>query len=155
MTPRWNGRARAVFHGLSMAHGLGHLARAVFEGCTFGLRDIVDRFAELGLGDGEIRVVGGGSKSDFLLQMKADVTGKPVRRVVHPEATALGATMIAAVAAGTFGSLDAAADALVRLEDVVHEPDPAVAGAYDDAYGTYRALYDAVEPLFDRGHGGA
>ncbi|MEO5940072.1 MAG: FGGY family carbohydrate kinase [Candidatus Limnocylindrales bacterium] len=155
MTPRWNGRARAVFHGLSMAHGLGHLARAVFEGCTFGLRDIVDRFAELGLGGGEIRVVGGGSKSDLLLQMKADVTGKPVRRVVHPEATALGATMIAAVAAGTFESLEAAAAALVRLEDVVHEPDPSVAGAYDDAYGTYRALYDAVEPLFDRGRGGA
>ena len=150
MTPRWNGRARAVFHGLSLAHGLGHLARAVFEGCTFGLRDIVDRFAELGLGDGEIRVVGGGSRSDLLLQMKADVTGKPVRRVVHAEATALGATMIAAVAAGTYASLDEAAADLVRLEDRVYEPDLRVAGAYEDAYRTYRALYDAVEPLFER-----
>ncbi len=150
MTPRWNGKARGVFHGLSMAHGMGHLARAVFEGCAFGLRDIVDRFAELGLGDGEIRVVGGGSKSDLLLQLKADVTGKPVRRVVHPEATALGATMIGAVAAGTFGSLDEAADALVRLEDEVYVPDPSVAPAYEDAYRTYRALYDAVEPLFER-----
>ncbi|HEX2754273.1 MAG TPA: FGGY-family carbohydrate kinase, partial [Candidatus Limnocylindrales bacterium] len=150
MTPRWNGRARAVFHGLSMAHGLGHLARAVFEGCTFGLRDIVDRFAELGLGEGEIRVVGGGSRSDLLLQMKADVTGKPVRRVVHPEATALGATMIGAVVAGTFASLDEAATALVGLEDRVYEPDPGVFPAYEDAYRTYRALYDAIEPLFDR-----
>ena len=150
MTPRWNGRARAVFHGLSMAHGLGHLARAVFEGCTFGLRDIVDRFAELGLGDGEVRVVGGGSRSNLLLQMKADVTGKPVRRVVHPEATALGATMIAAVVAGTFGSLDEAVAGLVRLDDRVYEPDPGPRAAYEDAYRTYRALYDAVEPLFDR-----
>lgn len=150
MTPRWNGRARAVFHGLSMAHGLGHMARAMFEGCTFGLRDIVDRFAELGLGDGEIRVVGGGSKSDLLLQMKADVTGKPVRRVVHPEATALGATMIAAVVAGTFDSLDDAAAALVRLDDRVYEPDRSTRAAYENAYRTYRALYDAVEPLFDR-----
>jgi xylulokinase len=150
MTPRWNGRARAVFHGLSMAHGLGHLARAVFEGCTFGLRDIVDRFAELGLGDGEIRVVGGGSRSDLLLQMKADVTGKPVRRVTQPEATALGATMLAAVVAGTFDSLDAAAAEVVRLEDRVYEPDPSTRRAYEDAYRTYRDLYDAVEPLFDR-----
>ena len=150
MTPRWNGRARAVFHGLSMAHGVGHLARAVFEGCAFGLRDIVDRFAELDLGQGEIRVVGGGSKSDFLLQMRADVTGKPVRRVTHPEATALGATMIAAVVAGTYASLDEAATALVRLDDAVHEPDQRVRAAYDDAYRTYRALFDAVEPLFDR-----
>ena len=150
MTPRWNGKVRAVFHGLSMAHGVGHLARAVFEGCTFGLRDIVDRFAELDLGGGELRVVGGGSKSDFLLQMRADVTGKPVRRVIHPEATALGATMIAAVVTGAYATLDEAAIALVRLDDAVHEPDPLVRAAYDDAYRTYRALYDAVEPLFDR-----
>lgn len=155
MTPRWNGRARAVFHGLSMAHGLGHLARAVFEGCTFGLRDIVDRFTELGLGEGEIRVVGGGSRSDLLLQMKADVTGRAVRRVAHPEATALGATMIAAVAAGTYASLDEAATALVRLEDRIHEPEPGVAAAYAEAYATYRALYDAVEPVFERGRSDA
>ena len=150
MTPRWNGKARAVFHGLSMAHGVGHMARAVFEGCAFGLRDIVDRFAELGLGDGEIRVVGGGSRNDFLLQLKADVTGKPVQRVVQPEATALGAAMIAGVAAGTFDSLDEAADALVDLDPTVYEPDPVAAAGYGDAYATYRALYDAVEPLFDR-----
>ena len=150
MTPRWNGRARGVFHGLSMAHGIGHMARAVFEGCAFGLRDIVDRFAELGLGDDEVRVVGGGSRNDFLLQLKADVTGKPVRRVLEPEATALGAAMIAGVAGGTFGSLDEAAAALVRLDDRVYEPDRSVSAAYDDAYRTYRALYDAVEPIFDR-----
>jgi len=150
MTPRWNGRARGVFHGLSMAHGMGHLARAVFEGCTFGLRDIVDRFTAMGLGDGEVRVVGGGSKSDLLLQMKADVTGKPVRRVVHPESTALGATMIAGVAAGMFANLDEAARALVELDDEVFQPNPATRAAYEEAYGTYRALYDAVEPLFDR-----
>lgn len=149
MTPRWNGRARGVFHGLSMAHGLGHLARSVFEGCAFGLRDIVDRFGELGLGEGGIRVVGGGSRNDFLLQLKADVTGKPVRRVVNPEATALGAAMIAGVGAGTFGSLDEAAEALVNLDDTIYEPDPATLAAYDDAYRAYRALYDAVEPLFD------
>jgi xylulokinase len=150
MTPRWNGRARGVFSGLSMAHGVGHMARAVFEGCAFGLRDIVDRFAELGLGQGEIRVVGGGSRNDFLLQLKADVTRKPVRRVVHAEATALGAAMIAGVATGMFASLDEAADALVSLDPTVYEPDSATAVGYDDAYATYRELYDAVEPVFDR-----
>ncbi len=150
MTPRWNGRARGVFHGLSMAHGMAHLARAVFEGCAFGLRDIVDRFTVMGLGEGEIRVVGGGSKSDLLLQMKADVTGKPVRRVVHPESTALGATMIAGVVAGMFANLNEAAGALVQLDDGVFEPNGATRAAYEDAYWTYRALYDAVEPLFDR-----
>jgi xylulokinase len=149
MTPRWNGRARGIFHGLSLATTMPHLARAVFEGCAFGVRDIVDRFSELGLGEGDIRVVGGGSRSDVLLQMKADVTGRVVERAASAEAAAVGAAMIAGVVAGTFADLDQAATALAELEPARFEPDPSVRSAYDDAYGAYRALYDAVEPLFD------
>lgn len=150
MTPRWNGRARGTFHGLSMASTLSHLARAVFEGCAFGVRDIVDRFEALGLGRGEIRVVGGGSRSDVLLQLKADVTGRAVRRVKNPEATATGAAMIAGVVAGTFANLDEAGTALTRLEAGTFEPDPANTAAYEDAYRAYRDLYDSVEPGFGR-----
>lgn len=149
MTPRWNGRARGIFHGLSLATTMPHLARAVFEGCAFGVRDVVDRFAELGLGEGEIRVVGGGSRSDFLLQMKADVTGRVVERAANSEATTVGAAMIAGVVAGTFADLDQAATALAVLDPGRFEPNPTVRPAYDDAYGAYRALYDTVEPLFD------
>jgi xylulokinase len=150
MTPRWNGRARGIFHGLSMATAMPHLARAVFEGCAFGVRDIVDRFSQLGLGEGDIRVVGGGSRSDVLLQMKADVTGRVVERAANAEATTVGAAMIAGVVAGTFADLDQAATILAELEPGRFEPDPSLRPAYDDAYGAYRALYDAVEPLFDR-----
>ena len=153
MTPRWNGRARGVFHGLSTATGVPQLARAVFEGCAFGVRDIVDRFEAMGLGRGEIRVVGGGSVSPALLQMKADVTGRLVRRVANPEATSVGAAMIAGVMAGTFSNLDEAAAALVRLDPATYEPSSIVGGQYEDAYRAYRALFDAVEPTFDRGVG--
>ena len=77
MAPRWNDRMRGAFAGLAMNHGGEHLARAVLEGCTFALRDIVDRFGALGLGGDEIRVVGGGARSPLWLQIKADVTGLP------------------------------------------------------------------------------
>ncbi len=146
--PRWNDRARGVYAGLSLNHGRGHLFRALLEGCSFALRDIVERLDAMGLAGDEIRVVGGGARSPFWLQMKADVTGRPVRVLATDEATALGAAMLAGVGAGTFLDLDDAVDRMTVLEPRVYEPDRSTRVAYDDAYGRYRRLFDAVEPGF-------
>ncbi|MFC4944442.1 xylulokinase [Pseudonocardia sp. GCM10023141] len=145
MAPRWNGRMRGVFAGLSMAHGREEMARAVVEGCCFALRDITDRFTALGLGSGEIRVVGGGRRSSTWMQAKADITGRPVRGVDVPEATVLGAALLAAVAIGTFGDLDEAVAHCVPLDGTTHHPDPGTRALYDDAHHRYRALFDGVE----------
>lgn len=149
MTPTWNGNARGVFHGLSMRHGLAHMTRAVFEGCAFGFRDIVDRFGEMGIGGEEVRVVGGGADSPFWCQIKADATGRTLRALKSREATATGAAMLAGVAEGTYASLDAAAEGLVEL-GAGYEPNAADRAAYDEAYELYRAAYAALEPVFDR-----
>lgn len=146
--PRWNDRARGVYAGLSLNHGRAHLFRALLEGCTFALRDIVDRLAALGLAGDEIRVVGGGARSTFWLQMKADVLDRSVRVLAVDEATALGAAMLAGVGAGTFRDLDEAVECMTVLEPGSYHPDPAHRAAYDDAYDRYRRLYDAVEPGF-------
>lgn len=146
-TPRWNEHARGAFAGLSLNHGRAHLARALLEGCTFALRDLVDRFRDLGLGGDEVRVVGGGARSDVWLQMKADVTGRTVRTLVAREATAVGAVQLAAVGAGLFHDLDEAVDRLTELAPRAYEPDPATRAAYDDAYGRYQRLFAALDPL--------
>ena len=146
--PRWNDRARGVFAGLSLNHDRAHLFRALLEGCSFALRDIVDRLDAMGLGADEIRVVGGGARSRLWLQMKADITGRTVRVLTTDESTALGAAMLAGVAAGTFRDLDQAVERLTTLTPEAFEPDPATSGAYADAYGRYRDLFDAVEPTF-------
>lgn len=145
MAPRWNGAMRGAFAGLSMATTAASLARAVVEGCCFALRDVTDRFGELGLDGTEIRVVGGGARSVDWLQAKADVTGKPVRAVRVPEATALGAALVAAVACGTFADLDEAVKSAVVTDAEPYVPDPATAEVYADAYRRYRALFDGVE----------
>jgi xylulokinase len=137
-----------VFAGLSLNHGRGHLFRSVLEGCTFALRDIVDRLETLGLAGPEMRVVGGGARSPLWLQMKADVTGRTVRVLATDEATAMGAAMLASVGAGFVRDLDEAVERDVRLEDRRYEPDPTAAAAYDDGYARYRRLFDAVEPTF-------
>jgi xylulokinase len=145
MTPSWNAQMRGTFAGLAMSHASHSMARAVLEGCAFALRDIVERFAALGLGRDEIRVVGGGAASDTWMQIKADVTGRPVHRVLVKEATALGAALLAGVATGTFTDLSDAVNRSVTLADEPFTPNPANRARYDEDYGRYRKLYDAVE----------
>ncbi|MFL5859235.1 MAG: FGGY-family carbohydrate kinase [Solirubrobacteraceae bacterium] len=143
--PRWNDAMRGCFAGLALNHGPSHLARAVLEGCAFALRDIIDRFSAMGLGGDVIRVVGGGARSALWLQIKADVTNRPVLPVQGDHATSAGAAMLAGVAAGYFADLEDAASHIVRLAPQSIAPDAGTVGLYDDAHGAYRRLFDGVE----------
>jgi xylulokinase len=155
MAPRWSSGMRGAFAGLAMNTGAAHLARAVLEGCAYALRDIVDRLDALGLADadphdadsrdGEVRVVGGGGRSRLWCQIKADVLGRPVRRVLAEEATALGAALLAGVAAGTFTDLAEAVGRTVELDPEPIVPDPAAVAVYAETYPRYRRLFDHVE----------
>jgi xylulokinase len=143
--PRWNDRMRGCFAGLALNHTPAHLARAVLEGCAYALRDIVDRFTAMEIGGEEIRVVGGGARSALWLQIKADVTGQPVRPVQGDCATSMGGAMLAGVAAGCFADLAEAADRAVQLATEPVMPRAATAAVYDDAYRAYRRLFDGIE----------
>ena len=145
--PRWNHRMRGTFHGLSVNHDRRHLSRAVIEGCVYALRDITTRLHDMGLPGTEIRVVGGGARSALWLQAKADVCGLPVRPVLGPQPTALGAAMLAAVGAGRYPDAGAAARQMARLGQDRYEPEPGRRACYDDGYRRYRQLFDAVEAI--------
>lgn len=144
-TPRWNDRMRGAFAGLALSHDLGHLSRAVLEGCAYALRDIVDRLAAIGLADDEVRVVGGGARSDLWLQIKADVTGRPMRALRGDAATSAGAAMLAGLAAGAFRDPSEAAARCVHLRREPVLPRAENRDAYDEGYARYRRLYDGVE----------
>jgi xylulokinase len=143
--PRWNDRMRGVFAGLSMNHERSHLARAVVEGCSFALRDVLERMDALGLAGQEIRVVGGGARSELWLQIKADVTGRTVRPVLADEPTALGAAILAGLAAGTFRDTADAVARTVTPSTRGYQPDERARTLYEERYAQYRALYDGVE----------
>jgi xylulokinase len=145
--PRWNDRMRGVFHGLSVNHDRRHLSRAIIEGCVYALRDITMRLQAMGLPGAEIRVVGGGARSPFWLQIKADACGLPVRPVLGPEPTALGGAMLAAVAAGMYPDARAAASQMALLGEERYEPAPDRRARYDEGYHRYRQLFDAVEAI--------
>jgi xylulokinase len=151
MAPEWNGAARGTFYGLTLAHTRGHMTRAILEGSAFGLRDILEAMVAAGLDVRRLTIVGGGAKGALWRQIKADVTGLPVRVPTSVETTATGAAILAAVASGVHASVAEAVDAFVAFQPDEHQPDPERREAYDDAYRRYRDVYFALKPVFERG----
>ena len=144
-TPHPDPLARGAFVGLTVRHGLGHLARAVMEGVAFGLRDSVELMArEIELG--EVRVSGGGASSELWLSIITNILGRPVRLVSTAESAAHGAAMLAATGDDAFESVAEASRAAVKVGDVI-EP-TADTDIYEEAYAVYRDLYPALKESF-------
>lgn len=137
--------------GLRPTHERGHLVRAVLEGIAFGIRDGLEVIAEIiGTPAEPLRAFGGGSRSPFWLQLRADVLGKPIQSVEVVEAVALGAALLAGVAAGDFRDTSEAARAVER-HPTEYVPDPSAHTRYDAIFHTaYREIYPTLRPLFTR-----
>jgi xylulokinase len=151
MAPEWNGAARGVFFGLTLAHSRAHMTRAILEGSAFALRDIVEAMVNAGLDVRRLTIVGGGAKGPLWRQIKADVTGLPVRVPRSVETTATGAAILAAVASGVHATVAGAVEAIVAFRPEEHEPEAERREVYDEAYRRYRDVFFALKPVFARG----
>jgi xylulokinase len=147
--PEWHAGARGCFYGLTPSHGRGHLARALLEGCAFAMRDVAERLRILCVEMRDVLLLGGAARSALWTQMRIDLLGLPGRVASRVDTAPVGAAMLAAVAAGLLPDL-ATAGALAAAEPARKlEPDRRLAAVYEDAYGRYRRLFDALRPLFD------
>ena len=105
--PYWRPDARGALVGLTRYVHKGHIARAALEAIAFQTRDVVDAVnADAGIDLTELRVDGGATTNDTLLQFQADILGVPVVRPVVAETTALGAAYAAGLAVGFWADLD-------------------------------------------------
>ncbi|HEX9771702.1 MAG TPA: FGGY-family carbohydrate kinase, partial [Kiloniellales bacterium] len=147
MAPEWIAAARGSYYGLTAAHGAGHMARAVLEGCAFAMRDVVERLVALGVPVSSLLLVGGGAKSALWAQIRADATGLAAEVPVKQDTSPIGAAMLGAVAVGGWPDLAAAAEQVGEIDRVV-EPDRAAKEAYDEAYARYRELFECLRPLY-------
>ncbi len=149
-SPHPDPMARAAFVGLTIGHDRRHMTRAVLEGVAFGLRDGLDQMLATGMPmPSQIRASGGGTAGPLWLQILADVLGAELATVSTTEGAAYGAAALAAVGAGWFGSVEEAAEALVRVSPSA-SPGPD-ASRYREAHAAYRDLYPALAPTFHRG----
>jgi xylulokinase len=148
--PIWDSNARGVFMGLTLAHDRHHVTRAVYEGVGFAVRHVLETCEDVGGAKaGRLMICGGGSRSEFWNQVKADITQKEVVPIQATASACLGAAMLAAAGSGVFGNIEEAYDGMSQQGKCI-QPDPSKAGIYDENYGVYRQIYPSLKSLFSR-----
>jgi L-ribulokinase len=129
--------------GLTLATRPADIYRALIEATAFGQRVIVESFEAAGVPVRTLVAAGGlPGKNPMMMQIYADVLDRPIHLVASTQAPALGSAMHAAVAAGAYPDIAAAAAAMGRLSDVVYTPIAANVAPYDQLYRDYRYLHD-------------
>lgn len=146
-TPHADPDARGAWIGLSLRHGRPHLARAVMEGATYAMRDCLEIIQEMSIPVREIRLSGGGARSQFWRQLQADIYGRQVVTINAEEGPAYGVALLAAAGTGEFKSVVEACSATIRVVSKT----PANAAAkkqYARLYPTYGQLYRSLQNDF-------
>jgi len=147
-TPTFNRNAKGAFIGLTLAHGKKDIIRSITEGLSYELRLNIECIEEQGTDVTEIRAIGGGARSDFWLQVKADVTG---RKIVVPnitEAAALGAATLAGLGSGVYKDAKDVIKQTYGIKKVI-TPDSNNTSAYKKYYEIYKGLYNSLKTMFD------
>jgi len=147
-SPVLNRNSRGALIGLSMFHKKSDIIRAILEGVAFELRRIIESIEDCGINISELRAVGGGAKSPFWLQIKADVTN---RKIVVPdvtEAPSLGAAILAGIGIKTYMDFEDAVRKVYR-ERAIYDPDANHKMLYDKYYQVYKEIYPALVKIFE------
>jgi L-ribulokinase len=137
-----NHELSGVIVGQTLATRPEDTYRALLEATAFGTRKIIEAFTGSGVEVTELVVAGGLLKNRVLMQIYADVTRLPLSVIGSEQGPALGSAIHAAVAAGAYPDVRAAAAAMGRREQAGYVPDPDRAAAYDALYREYVTLHD-------------
>jgi len=128
--------------GLTLTTTADQVYRALLESTAYGTRMIVDTFAASGVPVKEFIVAGGLLKNKFLMQLYSDVTRLPISTIDTDQGPALGSAIHAAVAAGEYANVNAAAEAMGKVNKHVYTPNEERALQYDKLYREYVELHD-------------
>ncbi|MCC7374643.1 MAG: ribulokinase [Verrucomicrobiales bacterium] len=157
----WNNGNRTVLvdqrlTGLLLGQTLyttpGEIYRALIEATAFGALAIISRFEEYGVKIDQVINCGGiAEKNPLVMQIYADVTGRPMKVSRSPQTCALGAAIAGAVVSGLHPNLPAAQKAMTGLKPKVFRPNPAAHAVYQELYAVYRTLHDAFGTATGKG----
>ena len=139
--------ARGTFIGMHMDTSRADMVQAVLEGVAFAIRDSFEVAKSLGIAIPSTKICGGGSKSALWKTIFANVLGIELEIVKTEQGPGYGGAMLAMVGCGRYASVQACAEALVEVADIVR-PDPELTARDDAAYQTFKAIYPACKTLF-------
>lgn len=146
-TPHADADARGVFFGISGKHKRAHFIRSVMEGVSFGLRDSLELIKARGVEIEEIRLIGGGAKSELWQQITADIFGEKISLLNIEQGPAFGAAIIAGVGAEVFSDFQTIIEELVDVVKIV-EPIAENVKKYNKNYKIYQNLYGNLKESF-------
>lgn len=149
-SPHFNLNCRGSFVGLAGIHTKADMTRAVMEGATYALRDIMTGIRNTGVEVENVVMCGGGSKSPFWRQMLADIYDLPVYLpdMNSENSAALGVAILAAVGCGAYPSVVDACDKIIKFRDEVYQPNPELVEKYNKVYKEFDALYPKLKDNF-------
>ncbi len=154
----WNGNRSVLVDadltglliGATLATKPHEIYRALMEATAFGTRKIIEAFTNKGVAIDELYACGGlAQRNPLLMQIYSDVTGRPIKVAESEQTCALGAAMQAAVAAGAYPQIHAAALKMARVQKKSYQPNFETKPVYDQLYREYSRLHD----LFGRDSG--
>ncbi|HHN47227.1 MAG TPA: ribulokinase [Planctomycetes bacterium] len=137
-------RLSGLVMGFSLHSTAAEVYRALVEATAFGARVIIDRLTEYGVPIDEVICTGGiADKNPFIMQVYADVLGRPLRVARSAQTCALGAAVFGAVAGGAHPDTETARARMTGLKKTVYKPNPAAQKTYDRLFRLYRRLHDS------------
>lgn len=146
-TPYADANARGSWVGLSLRHGKGHMARSVIEGATYAMRDSLEIAKAMDVPIKEIRLSGGGARSEFWRQVQADIYGQSVVTINAEEGPAYGVALLAAAGTGAYSDVVEACKATISVATKT-SPAAAAKKKYNAAYPMYQKLYQSLKEDF-------
>ena len=145
-TPYLDPQSRGALLGLKLSTEPEDIVAAILEGTTFELKINLESLEKAGVVVERMHAVGGGAKSDRWLQLKADITGKPIQRLELTEAGCLGAAVQAGMACGEFQDRNDVLRDLVKSSRQF-KPNLKVNQSYSEMLDLYRHLYQKSQTL--------
>lgn len=145
-TPHMDPYSTGAIIGLRLSTQGTEIYKACVEGICFEMMYNAELLKEMGTDIHGITCVGGGAKSPFVLQVKADIMGIPVKKLKAKESGTIALAMLCATACGEFSDLAEAAGNLVRI-DRSFEPDLNRHRIYQDKYQEYKKLYSTLSAM--------
>ena len=146
--PYWDADLRASFTGVSISSTRGDFARALMEGVAFSLRDCYRTLEEMSLPVKRIFLIGGGARSRLWSEIVASVFDCAVA-VPSPGDASFGTALLAGVGIGLFADARDAVARCLRIDRTI-APDPDAAAQYARLFARYRAIHDALAPVYAR-----
>ncbi len=144
-TPYFDTKVPGAILGIRLSTDKYDILKALLEGVTMEMRLNLAMLDEAGLSVNELVVTGGSAKSKILLQLKADILGRPIYRPEVTEGGCLGAALLAC-SSHTNSDIRELAASWVRMKDVF-EPNDKYAAIYDEKFAHYRELYPTIKNI--------